>query len=71
MYSNKSPFKNYISILGGWGGLRPCLFCLLRGVQNLGKPVYIILARSPTYGMLGGVVDEVGFLQKGHFLLSN
>ena len=40
-------------------------------VQILGKPVYIILAQSPTYGMLGGVVDEVGFLQKGHFLLSN
>ena len=28
------------------GGLRPCLFCLFRGVQNLGKPAYIILARS-------------------------
>ena len=29
------------------GGLRPCLFCLFRGgVQNLGKPAYIILERS-------------------------
>ena len=45
-YSNKSPFKYYISILRG-GGLRPCLFCLfMGGVQNLGKPAYIILARS-------------------------
>ena len=33
-YSNKSPFKYYISILGGWG------------VQNSGKPAYMILARS-------------------------
>ena len=47
-YSNKSPFKYYISVLGGVGGLRPCLFCLFclfRGVQNLGKPAYIILER--------------------------
>ena len=28
-YLNKSPFKYYISVLGG-GGLRPCLFCLFR-----------------------------------------
>ena len=29
------------------GGLRFCLFCLFWGVQNLGKPAYIILGRSP------------------------
>ena len=46
-YLNKSQFKYYISILGGVGGLRPCLLCLFRGgVQNSGKPAYIILARS-------------------------
>ena len=46
-YSNKSPFKYYISILGGVGGLRPCLFAYFRGgVQNLEKPAYIILERS-------------------------
>ena len=48
-YMNESPFKYYISILGGPGGLRPCLFWLFRergGVQNWGKPAYIILARS-------------------------
>ena len=42
---NESPFKYYISILGG--GLRRCLFCLFRrgwGVQNSGNPAYIILA---------------------------
>ena len=33
-YLNESPFKYYKSILGGVG------------VQNSGKPVYIILARS-------------------------
>ena len=46
-YSNESPFKYYISILGG-GGLRPCLSCFFRGggVQILGKPAYIILAHS-------------------------
>ena len=33
-YLNESPFKYYISILGGVG------------VQNLGKPANIILARS-------------------------
>ena len=49
-YLNESSFKYYISILGGGGGLRSCIFCLFRGrwgVQNLGKPAYIILARSP------------------------
>ena len=33
-YSNESPFKYYISILGGGvgvGGLRPCLCYLFRG----------------------------------------
>ena len=46
-YSNKSPFKYYISILGGVGGLRPCLFTYFRGVvQNYEKPAYIILERS-------------------------
>ena len=48
---NESPFKCYISILGGVGGLRPCLFAYFRGgggVQKLGKPSYIILERSLT-----------------------
>ena len=46
-YLNESPFKYYISILGGVGGLRPCLLCLFGGgVQNSGKPAYIILAHS-------------------------
>ena len=47
-YLNESPFKYYISVLGGVGGLRPCFFCFFRGggVQNLGKPAYIILERS-------------------------
>ena len=49
-YSNKSPFKYHLSILWGVGGLRSCLFCFFRGggggVQNLGKPAYIILAHS-------------------------
>ena len=37
-YSNKSPFKFYISILGGMGGLRPCLFAYFRGGgPELGK----------------------------------
>ena len=46
-YLNESAFKYYISILGG-GGLRSCLFCLFWGVgvQNSGKPAYIILAHS-------------------------
>ena len=51
-YSNKSPFKYYVSILWGVGGLRPCLFCLFGGrwvVQNLGKLAYIILARYLKY----------------------
>ena len=46
-YSNESPFKYYISILGGVGGLRSGLFAYFRGgVQNLEKPAYIILERS-------------------------
>ena len=28
------------------GGLKPCLFCLFRGRGKLGKPAYVILARS-------------------------
>ena len=36
--SNKSPFKYYISILGGVGGLRPCLFAYFRvGGPEFGK----------------------------------
>ena len=31
IYSNKSPFRYYISVFWGEGGLRPCLFCLFRG----------------------------------------
>ena len=30
-YSNELSSKYYISVLGGGGGLRPCLFCLFRG----------------------------------------
>ena len=30
VYLNILPFKYYISILGGVGGLSPCLFCLFR-----------------------------------------
>ena len=48
-YLKELLFKYYISILGGVGGLRPCLVCLFRGgVKNSGKPAYIILARSLT-----------------------
>ena len=42
-YSNELPFKYYISILGGLGGLRPCLSCLFRGgvmVEKLENPAY-------------------------------
>ena len=48
-YLNESPFKYYTVIFGGVEGLRPGLFRLFRGggVQNSGKPAYIILARSP------------------------
>ena len=50
-YLNKSPFKYSISILGGMGGPRPCLFCLFRGAgQNLVIPAYIILERSLSVG---------------------
>ena len=42
-YSNKSPFKYHISVLGGVGILRPCLFCLFRGGPEFGTPAYIIL----------------------------
>ena len=39
-YLIESPFKYYISILGGMGGRRPCLFCLFRGSggPEFGKP---------------------------------
>ena len=37
-YLNESPFKYYISVLGGVGGLRPCLFCLFRG--GVGGPEF-------------------------------
>ena len=37
-YSNESQFKYHISILGGVGGLEPCLFCLFReGGPAFGK----------------------------------
>ena len=39
-YLNESPFKYYISILGGWG-LRLCLFCLFRGGPEFGKKLLI------------------------------
>ena len=45
---NKWPFKYYISILGGggvWGHAYSAYLGGL-GVQNSGKPAYIILARS-------------------------
>ena len=50
-YSNKSPFKYYITILGGGGGgvWGHAFFAYLeggQGVQYSGKPAYIILARS-------------------------
>ena len=38
-YLNKSPFKYYISILGGVGGLKPCLLCLFRG-GGMGGPEF-------------------------------
>ena len=37
-YLNESPFKYHISILGGGGGLRPCLFCLFKG--EVGGPEF-------------------------------
>ena len=60
-YLNESAFKYYLSILGGVGGLRPRLFCLFRGcgVQNSGKPAYIILARSLVVFVVPIVVDVV------------
>ena len=59
-YLNKFAFKYYISILGGAGGLRPCLFAYFRGgVQNLEKPAYIILERS-----LSTLIDRFQCLTK-------
>ena len=46
-YLNESPFKYYISILGGWGS--EAMFILLKKggvVQNWANPAYIIFARS-------------------------
>ena len=46
-YSKESPSKYYISVLGGGGGSEAMLIVLIwGGVQNLGKPAFIILARS-------------------------
>ena len=57
-YLNKLPFNYYISILGGMGGLRPCLFCLFRGGGRIReKPAYIILARS----LMGYRVETIYF----------
>ena len=52
--NHKGAFKYYISKFGGVGGQgydQKCLYCVCNisisgGVQNLGKPAYIILARS-------------------------
>ena len=46
VYSNESQFKYHISILGGKGS--EAMLILGGGVKNLGKPAYIILARSLT-----------------------
>ena len=56
------------------GGLRPCLFCLFReGVQNLGKPAYIILERSLSSNFRGSnffsykdLENEDFWLRPGH-----
>ena len=45
-YLYESPFKYYISILGGWGVWGHAYFAYLGGVQNWGKPAYIKLACS-------------------------
>ena len=46
-YLNESPFKYHISILGwGWGVWGHAYFAYSGGVQNSGKPAYIILACS-------------------------
>ena len=49
---NKSPFKYYISIFGC-----NAYFAYLGGggwVQNLAKPVYMVLACIPLFGVSGG-----------------
>ena len=54
-YSNESPSKYYISVLGGGGGSEAMLILLIQGgvgVQNLGKPAYIIFARALATGMM-------------------
>ena len=45
-YLNESPFKYYISILGGGEGSEAMLVLLIEGegVKKLAKPAYIILA---------------------------
>ena len=43
-YSNESPFKYYISILGGVRGQMPCLFCLFRGGGPEFGKTYIYIA---------------------------
>ena len=72
-YLNKLPFKYCISILGG-GGFEAMLFFLIwGGVQNSGKPAYIILARSLTFvtfflpylGLLGKI--EKAFDEQAKF----
>ena len=61
-YSNKSPFKYYISILGGgrvgvWGHAYLLILGVGGwGVQNLEKPTYIILERS----LISVFVEEGG-----------
>ena len=75
VFSNLGAFKYYISTLGGLGGRgydQKCLYCICniiisggRGVQNLGKPAYIILARSPRVKkkiLLDGMVPTQLFL---------
>ena len=49
-YLNESPFKYHISILGGGGP--GAYFAYLGGVQNSGKPAYIILAHYLTQNLL-------------------
>ena len=45
-YSNKSPSKYYISVLGGGGPEAMLILLIQGGGQNLVKPAYIILERS-------------------------
>ena len=47
-YSNESPSKYYISVLGGGGGSEGMLILPIKGggVQNWAKPAYVILAST-------------------------